>query len=73
MSAGEKNAIDAELAQIVVFEFTRDVGVGDDREARVVLADRFDFCACLVSAGVVSVNDTSIDRFSAQSLVQGSG
>ena len=69
--AGEKNAIDAQLTQIVVLELPRDVGVGDDREARVLLANRFDFGACHVSAGVVRVNDTCIDRFSAQRLVQG--
>jgi len=68
--AGEQDTVDAEFAKVVVLEFSGYVGVGDDREAGVILVNGFDFGACLGPAGVVRVNDTSIDRFFDEGLVQ---
>jgi hypothetical protein len=68
--ASEQNADYTELAQIVVLEPTPYISVGDDREAGVFLAKGFDFGVRLISTRMVRVNDTSIDRFSDQHLIQ---
>ncbi len=66
----EKDAIYAELAQVVELEFSRDVGVCDNRESRILPSKRLDFRVCVGSVGVIRVNDTSIDGLPCQRLIQ---
>jgi len=67
----EKNAIDTELAQVVIVELPRDIGIGDDRQARVPLTNRFDFRARFVTAGVIRVHHATIERIPPQRPIQG--